>query len=62
MCVGSSAWGWLGRVPGKGGHLLLPPHPPTALPRQYYEHTLVYKKVTSFSFARHLWTSLYTWP
>ena len=60
MCVGSSAWGWSGRFRGKGGHLLLPPHPLTALPRQCYEHTFVYKKVTSFCLARHLWTSLYS--
>jgi len=58
MGVGSSAWGESGKVPGKGGHLLLPPHPPTALPRQCYEHTLVYKKVTRFCLGRHLWTSL----
>jgi len=48
-----------GRFRGKGGHLLLPPHPSTALPRQCYEHTFVYKKVTRFCLARHLWTSLY---
>jgi len=59
MCVGSSAWGESGKVPGKGGHLLLPPHPPTALPRQCYEQTLVCKKkVTRFCLAHHLWTSL----
>jgi len=52
MCVGSSPWGGSGRVPGNGGHLLWPPHPPTALPRQCYEHTLVYEKeVTKFCLA-----------
>jgi len=30
-----------GKVQGEGGLLLLPPHPPTALPRQCYEHTSV---------------------
>jgi len=43
MCVCSSGVG-RGRLRGKGGHLLLPPHPPTALPRQCYKHTLVWKK------------------
>jgi len=60
MCVGSSAWVGSGKVPGERGHLLLPPHPPFALPRQCYEHTLVYKKVTRFCLAHHLWTSLYS--
>ena len=32
VSIGSSAWAGSGKVPGKGGHLLLPPHPPTALP------------------------------
>ena len=59
MCVGSSAWGWSGRLREKGGHLLLPPHPLTALPRHCCEYTLVYKKVTRFCLAHHLWTSLY---
>jgi len=50
----------VGRFWGKGGHLLLPPHPPTALPWQCYKPTLVYKKkVTRFCLAHHLWTSLY---
>ena len=58
MYDGSSKWvqGSGGKA---GGHLLLPPHLPTALPRQCYEHTLVYKKVTRFCLPHHLWTSLY---
>jgi len=50
-----------GRFRGKGGHILLPPHPPTALPRQCYQHTLVYKNVSRFCLAHHLWTSLCTY-
>jgi len=37
-----------GRFRGKGGHLLLPPHPHTALPTQCYERTLVIKKALDF--------------
>jgi len=48
-----------GRFRGKGGHLLLPPHPLTALPGQWCEHPLVNKKVPRFCLAHHLWTSLY---
>ena len=58
-CVLAAARGvGRGRFRGKGGHLLLPPHPPTALPRQCYEHTLV-KKVTRFCLAHLLWKSRY---
>jgi len=61
MWVGSSAWGGSGKIPGewRAAPLSSTPHPPTALPRQCYEHTQVYKKVNRFCLARHLWTSLY---
>ena len=37
--------GWVGEGPGKRrAPPPLPPHPPSALPRQHYEHTLVYGK------------------
>ena len=61
LCVLAAARGvGRGRFRRKGGQLLLPPHPPNALPRQCYEHTLGYKKVTRYCLAHHLWTSLYT--
>ena len=45
-----------GRFREKGGHLFLPPHPPTALPRQCYKHTLVHKKslASLYMFFNHL--------
>jgi len=37
-----------------------PPEPSPTTPTRCCQHTLVYKKVTRFCLARHLWTSLYT--
>ena len=48
MCVGSSVWGASGKVLGKGEHLLLLPHPPTALLRQCYEHISLQKMSLDF--------------
>jgi len=36
-----------------------PPEPSPTQPTRYCQHILVYKKVTRFCLARHLWTSLY---
>jgi len=59
MCVGSSAWGGRGRFRGNGGHLLLPPHPPTALLGIATNTHYLKKNVTRFCLAHHLRTSLY---
>jgi len=58
MCARSIALGgqWEG-VEARGGARLSPGTFPT-IPTRCCQHTLVYKKVTRFCLARHLWTSL----
>jgi len=60
MCVCSIASGgrWEG-VEARGGALLFFPESSPTHPTRCYQHTLVYKRVTRFSLAHHLWTSLY---